>query len=379
MGAPAYTVTRESLSIFWNGKMHTVSNDQPNFSALRKALIEEDWDSIPKNLTVAASISTWAKGAFTVVGNQFSYNGSQLPESFNQRIVDMASNNESPVPLFKFWERLQKNPSMRSVTQLWDFLKNEHIPITEDGCFLAYKSVTHDYKDVHTGTIGNRPGTVNKMPRNQISDDPNFACHEGFHVGAMGYVKSFHTGGQIIVCKVDPEHVVCVPYDASSQKMRVCEYLVLGNYGCDLPSTVFAEAGDSVSKEYFEKEYAKGKDAFKDDLGSDEDDDEENDDDSFNQCDEDPEASIEESSAKSAARAERAAEVKKAAPAGSVQTKRETKPGFSKLNKMDLGALMEQSIEELRRYATHGLQVVGASKIPGGKLALIKRILELRK
>jgi hypothetical protein len=56
--------------------------------------------------------------------------------------------------------------------------------------------------------------------------------------GAPPYVSG---SGRIVVCRVDPEHVVCVPKDASYAKVRVCEYLVIGNFGQALPSTTIAD------------------------------------------------------------------------------------------------------------------------------------------
>lgn len=58
--------------------------------------------------------------------------------------------------------------------------------------------------------------------------------------------------------------------------------------------------------------------------------------------------------------------------------KRKPKKGFAKLDKLDFAGLMEKSIDELRKYATHGLEIVGASKIPGGKTALVSAILSAR-
>jgi hypothetical protein len=45
---------------------------------------------------------------------------------------------------------------------------------------------------------------------------------------------------------------------------------------------------------------------------------------------------------------------------------------------MGMSELMEQSIDTLRQYAGKGLQIVGASKIHGGKTALVAKILEVR-
>ncbi len=45
---------------------------------------------------------------------------------------------------------------------------------------------------------------------------------------------------------------------------------------------------------------------------------------------------------------------------------------------MDAQKLLEFSLDELRKYATYGLEIVGASKIAGGKTALVGKILKTR-
>lgn len=321
-----FTLTNESITVVFEGKPHVVQKGSPQFAVLRKALIAEDWDAIPKNLTVAKSIKDWAKGKFTLKGDNFYFDGQEIPNNINSRIIQMATKGEDPTPLFKFWERLQKNPSMRSVQQLWPFLEHKGIPITKDGKFLAYKGVKNNFKDAHTGTIDNKPGVTNKMPRNQISDDPNEACHEGFHVGALRYAQSFSQ--RVVVCEVDPENVVCVPYDSSHEKMRVCEYVVRGNHNGELlPSTTFSEDKTEEEKKPAKKKSGKDK--------------------------------------KKAHKAMKKAGKKLAA-------------SFDRLKKMTMADLMGESLDTLRDYAGKGLKIVGASKVPGGKTALVAVILKTR-
>jgi len=50
--------------------------------------------------------------------------------------------------------------------------------------------------------------------------------------------------------------------------------------------------------------------------------------------------------------------------------------GFGQL---DPGVLAEQSLDHLRKYAANVLQIAGASKIRGGKTALLEVILDHRK
>ena len=238
-----YTLTNDSISVSYGGKMHTVAKGQPNFLTLRNALMQDDEAGAIQALDIRGGFSKWAKGRFTFdeSGQSFEYDGAPIPQGLNTRLMEMATKNEDPAPLFRFYERLSKNPSWRSIQQLYTFLAHYNIPLTPDGHFLAYKGLDDGYMDKHTHKVSNRPGVVNEMPRNQISDDPRVDCHVGFHVGDLSYAQSFAGGGPVVVCKVDPEHVVSVPYDESARKVRVCKYAVVGNYGEPLPSTVFDE------------------------------------------------------------------------------------------------------------------------------------------
>lgn len=324
---PAYTITNESITVVVNGATYVVQKSSPQFVGLKKAIESEAWDEIQNHLTVSKSLKTWSRGKFVLdeASERFSYEGVELPVDINARIVKMASSGEDPTPLLKFYERLQGNPSMRSVTQLYAFLSHRGIPITRDGCFLAYKGVKSDYTDCHTGKISNAPGAVNKMPRNKISDDPREACHEGYHVGALEYARDF--GPRVVVCKVDPANVVCVPYDSGQQKMRVCEYTVLGHYGDTLPDTVFDEDTTCTDTDTH---------------------------------DDAPQPSVDEDGDEESS--------------GPLAIPKK----YKKLAAKPINELMKETIDTLRELATYGFKIVGASKIHGGKVALIAKIIEVR-
>lgn len=246
-----FALTHQSLTVSDGGRSYNIQRGAANYAALVAALETKDWAAAREHLVVRTSLKQWANGRFmfTPDNKALLFDGKAVPESFNRRVLEMAAKNESPLSLFRFYERLQKNPSWRSVTQLFDFLMHSNIPITPSGMFLAYKGVTADYEDVHSSTCydktcghktyDNRPGNTNKEPRNEISDDPAVACHRGLHVGSHRYAVNF--GVRVVVCIVDPENVVCVPQDCSQQKVRVCEYSVVGHYGEPLPSTVMEE------------------------------------------------------------------------------------------------------------------------------------------
>lgn len=354
-----FTMTNESITVILTGKSHTVQAGTPQYHSLRRAIFDEQWESIEKLVTLSGSLQQWLGDKFVVDGRAISYDGVPLADSLSRRIFAMAAAGESPEPLFKFYERLHKNPSFQSRTQLYDFLTHVGVPIEPDGTFLAYKGVKHDYTDGHSGTVDNSPGRVNKMARNLISDNPAVACHVGFHVGALQYAHNF--SDRVVICRVDPEHVVCVPNDHSFQKMRVCEYLVVGNW---------TGAGDSEFMPSTTVEV---------DVDTSDDPDWGGDVEGEDQDEYDNAPSVDYDALADGATPEPAkAKTVEPKPARIVAGK-PAAPKAAKFARMSPATLMEQPIEDLRKYASAHLKIVGASKMPGGKATLISKILKVRR
>lgn len=307
----SYTITKGVITVVLDGKYTTVKAGAVNFNLLRDALIRDDLDAVKKNLSVKAALTNWAKGRFSMTLGTLTFDGDPVDPVLFSRIQDMAGRGEDPGPLLKFWERLQANPSKRSVDQLWKFLENQGIPLTSDGHFLAYKSVRSDWKDHHSNSIENRVGKEIVMPRNKISDDPNHACHEGLHVGALAYAGTFGGGDSIIIiCKVDPADVVCVPFDHSHQKMRVCRYQIVGVHDGNLMPSTTIDDEDLPEPPKVDKKRPKW---------------------------------------------------------------------MQRLDALDDAGLMSENMDDLRRYASQGLSIVGASRLSGGKLALVAAISKARR
>ena len=228
MSTPAYTLTNDSVTVILDGTTLTLRRGAPNFDEARRAVLDERWDGIVSVMAPGHAVSRWLGDGFTFNEGAIWFDGEPVDSRLSDRMVKMASKDDNPAALMKFWRRLQNNPSMRSVEQLYGFLENKGIPLDAEGYILAYKSINSDYKDHHTGKCDNTVGQVLAMSRNRISDDPNQACHYGYHVGALEYASTFGgSGSRIVICRVDPADVVCVPYDHSMQKVRVCRYEVM--------------------------------------------------------------------------------------------------------------------------------------------------------
>lgn len=148
-----------------------------------------------------------------------------VPTQLWDVVQRVAGEDGDPTPLLNLWARLRVNPSPESRKDLYGFLTQHKIPVTDVGTFLAYKGVTSEFKDVHTQSIDNLPGTTVTMSREGVDSDRNSACSRGLHVGSVEYAASFSY--KLLLVEVCPSDVVSVPSDSSGQKMRVCRYFVV--------------------------------------------------------------------------------------------------------------------------------------------------------
>jgi hypothetical protein len=149
-----------------------------------------------------------------------------LPVNLSNKIQELFNEGFDVQSLVNFWNNTKENPSRHSREQLYRFLCDNEHPITDDGHFIAYRNVTKNFKDHHTGKFDNSVGNVLEMPRREVDDDPNSHCSYGFHVAKFSYASTFKSGVLVSV-KVNPRDVVAVPNDYNGEKMRVCRFEVM--------------------------------------------------------------------------------------------------------------------------------------------------------
>lgn len=187
-------------------------------------------------LDTTSKIQEYTQGTFEVDkdSGQVTSDGKVL-DSYNvisERILQFQQQGLPFEPLEKFWKNIQENPSEESKEHLYLFLEANMMPITDDGCFLAYKRVTRNNKgnlvDTRTKTFDNSIGKIVEMPRDQVDSRRDVTCSHGLHVAAYHYANKEYSGSDLLEVKVNPRDVVAVPNDYRNEKMRVCRYEVIG-------------------------------------------------------------------------------------------------------------------------------------------------------
>ena len=228
---PAFIITNQNITVFLD-KPYTVPTTHPMHKEIQEALVsgKGTCESIKELIDLRFCIATYGKGNIKVYADHIEdKNGRVLHGSLVERIIKLARDKQPVEYLIKFLDNLYENPSRSSVDELYLFLEDNKLPITPDGCFLAYKGVAKDYKDCWTGKYDNSVGQVLSMPRNDVDDDRQRCCSYGFHCGRYEYAADYKPhDGHLMVVKVDPADVVSVPYDYGNAKCRVCKYEVVG-------------------------------------------------------------------------------------------------------------------------------------------------------
>jgi len=268
-----FILTDRSLTLRWKGVTRTVDRSDSAFETVMNFYRQGDYDSAMKAASPAEKIVMYGNGLFGVLNGVVLVDGVAAPEELNREILTFIEQKLPPEPLVYFVRNVRKNPSYRSVNQLWGFVKANSICVNEDGMLVLYKRVLgeeREYFDIHTGhTHRNTPGETIRMPRNKVNDNPEVTCSYGLHVAAWEYAhKHFASGGStdvIMEVLVSPEHVVSIPVDYNNAKMRVCEYKVLGP----------VQNPESSALKYVATDYNSGSFTVTDDDSSDDDENEE--------------------------------------------------------------------------------------------------------
>lgn len=242
MNKPAYIMRDDSITVFVNGRPYTVEKSNPNFSALRKALIDANYADIPNLVSVEHKITNFSHGKLHVTDGEVFYGTEKLHGVVVTKLLELLkAGAKDAEPLLNFIDKLMSNVSANSVNELYSFLSYKSLPITPEGNFLAYKGVKNDFYsssgnkstvvvqgEVNSqGQILNKIGTTIEVARRSVDDNKDNHCSFGLHVGSFDYAASWAgPTGRLLVVEVNPADAVSVPTDCSFQKLRVSKYKV---------------------------------------------------------------------------------------------------------------------------------------------------------
>lgn len=265
-----YIVQGSNITVVIGTTPHTVSKSHIAYNKLLNAIKAGDWETVQDIIEPKQVVLNFGQGNVSIEGDKIFWKGREMHNALTKRMVAMIQEDFPVEPLIAFMENLMENPSKRAVNELYGFLEKNTLPITSDGCFLAYKKVRQDYLDCHSGTVLNKPAaymtdedtaaleeavgknnevtvavedgvTVVSMERNLVDDDQNRTCSTGLHFCSQDYLRSFG-GERIVILKINPRDVVSIPNDYNDSKGRCARYEIVDEIDKDKADEAFAKS-----------------------------------------------------------------------------------------------------------------------------------------
>ena len=245
MNQVPYQLTENSITIFWEGKPHTIRKDHVNFQLAKKAILDARYDDLGDLIDVVKAVENFVEGDIEVKDEVVYYKGHRLHGVVVDKLLDMLrAGMKDSAPLTNFITRLQANPSANSVNELYSFMSYKSLANTPEGKVLGYKGVQSDYWST-TGNadtivlqgktnarhqILNEVGATIEVARRCVDDNKDNHCSFGLHVGSFDYADSWAgEGGKLLLVEFDPADAVSVPTDCDFQKLRVSKYKVISD------------------------------------------------------------------------------------------------------------------------------------------------------
>lgn len=233
----AKLVTTNNLTLFTGTEQITIPSDSPDYARAIELLSQNRSDeafalATKYRATLKATSSVlFGQYQVSVVHGMVMINGQHTEGEIVDRIIAFGERGIPQKALMSFLARLQANSSFRARIDLFSWIEQNNMPITDDGCFIAFKIVKEDYWDIYTGTtFFHKPGSVIQMNRRDVDDDANNTCSAGAHFCGEGYLPHYGTakGSRIVTLKIAPEDVVAFPKDYNLAKGRAYKYEVIG-------------------------------------------------------------------------------------------------------------------------------------------------------
>jgi hypothetical protein len=210
-------------------------------SALKNKQMNKIKELVSLKFDLIQAITTFGDGKINFQDGDLFYvneagDTNPIDTKLTAKIKDLIRTGGNAEVLVRFLDNLVDNPCKRAQRDFYDFMIVNNLAMTEDGHFLAYKIVGHNFKDLYTGKMDNSPGKVVSIDRSQVDNDPNRTCSHGLHICSKDYLPQYggfygkNSPNKILVVKVNPKDVVAFPKDYNNAKARVASYAVVGEF-----------------------------------------------------------------------------------------------------------------------------------------------------
>lgn len=231
----AFILTADGVAGMANNIPFNASNSHPNYqqiiSDLKAGAYDRIHDLINTTHQIKRLVSDTTPDMNGIVIDTASgvvlIDGHELDNAIVGRIIRMATEGFDVQPLRLFLANMMQLPKVVA-DRVFEWVEAGAMPITSDGCVLAYKRVRDDYTSFYDGKTRNDVHSIVSIPRALCDDDQRNTCSAGLHFCSQEYLPQYHGGaGRVLVLKINPKDIVAIPFEYGISKGRACRYEVV--------------------------------------------------------------------------------------------------------------------------------------------------------
>jgi hypothetical protein len=214
-----------------------------------------------KHIALKSRLEAASKARISFEGGAFTLDGKPMHSAMTKRFVRLVEDGHDMEPFMAFIKNCLLNPRQEAIEELYLFLEANDLPLTDDGCFLAYRRVDKNYRSIHANPDGtknrNMVGDIVTMDRKDCDHNRENTCSSSLHMASLSYIPHYGSssnGDRTMIGKVNPADVVTVPPDYNNQKLRCCKYeIVAEHFDGDSKDTLSENGVYSVDKNGIKK------------------------------------------------------------------------------------------------------------------------------
>ena len=225
------------ITVIVGGKTHQIHAKSPFYAEIYSAVKSRDVEEFQKHIALKSRLEAVSKARISFVNGAFTLDGKAMHNAMTKRFVRLVEDGHDMEPFMLFIKNCLLNPRQEAIEELYLFLEANDLPLTDDGCFLAYRRVDKNYLSIHANPDGsknrNMVGDVVTMPRSECDHNRENTCSKSLHACGLTYLPSYGSssnGDKTVIAKISPSDVVTVPPDYNNQKLRCCRYEVVAEH-----------------------------------------------------------------------------------------------------------------------------------------------------
>jgi hypothetical protein len=233
----SHIVSNSGITVVFDDGPKMLHKSSARYQEALDALKSSDISTLREIMDPRGAIKKYSNNELSFEEDgSLSFEGLRLGSKLESLLKSCMSRGLPWEVIARFATNCLANPSTRAHSEIESLLSIENLPITEDGCFLAYKLATVDGLDADHGIFDCSPGKTVEYPRNKISRHSKKGPERGLSAGGKAYTNSGFVGKTLVV-KINPADVIGV-YMHPYREAVVCRFSVVKEGALDFASDI---------------------------------------------------------------------------------------------------------------------------------------------